>query len=349
MTNNIRVFLWLGLALAVWLNYSQWQMDYGPKPGTQSTATSAPGESKPPSLDDTVPQAAQPAAPAADAPPTAAVPGATAAAPSVPTAEAAGAGKVRVTTDVLVLDIDLQGGTLVYAELLAIRWSRARRSRWCCSTRPMPRLTTCCRPASPAPSPTRHGPRMSPVSRARRIATSSRRARTNCACRSPGPMATASPSPRPSCSSAAVRHRLSSTRSTTSRPRHGPLRPTRASRASDPAVERSMFKVESFAFRGPAIYDPDRQEISASSNIEKSEHQNLTVAVKDGWLAGIAASLRQRHRAGSGRSTYSFTLRARRTAVPARRARAGRGRRARRHRRRSRKHCSSARSCRSSW
>jgi len=31
MTNNIRVFLWLGLALALWLNYSQWQIDYGPK------------------------------------------------------------------------------------------------------------------------------------------------------------------------------------------------------------------------------------------------------------------------------------------------------------------------------
>ncbi len=33
MTNNIRVFLWLGLALALWVNYTQWQMDYGAKPG----------------------------------------------------------------------------------------------------------------------------------------------------------------------------------------------------------------------------------------------------------------------------------------------------------------------------
>ena len=39
MTNNIRVFLWLGLALALWLNYSQWQIDYGPKATpTASTA-----------------------------------------------------------------------------------------------------------------------------------------------------------------------------------------------------------------------------------------------------------------------------------------------------------------------
>jgi YidC/Oxa1 family membrane protein insertase len=118
MTNNIRVFLWLGLALAVWLNYSQWQMDYGPKPGAASTATSAPGEPKPPSFDDTVPQVAQPASPATDAPPTAALPGTAAATPSAPAAET-GAGKVRVTTDVLVMDIDLRGGTLVYAELPA--------------------------------------------------------------------------------------------------------------------------------------------------------------------------------------------------------------------------------------
>ena len=31
MTNNIRVFLWFGLALALWVNYSQWQVDYGAK------------------------------------------------------------------------------------------------------------------------------------------------------------------------------------------------------------------------------------------------------------------------------------------------------------------------------
>ena len=32
MTNNIRVFLWLALALGVWVNYTQWQHDYAPKP-----------------------------------------------------------------------------------------------------------------------------------------------------------------------------------------------------------------------------------------------------------------------------------------------------------------------------
>ena len=58
MTNNIRVFLWLGLLLALWLNYSQWQMDYGPKSRNPAVAGAA-AESKPPDLRDTVPQAVQ--------------------------------------------------------------------------------------------------------------------------------------------------------------------------------------------------------------------------------------------------------------------------------------------------
>jgi YidC/Oxa1 family membrane protein insertase len=113
MTNNIRVFLWLGLALALWINYSQWQMDYGPKPVPPTATTDATGAPITPSQADTVPQATQtPASPGAEALPAAAVP-----APA-PTVEAVPAvGKIRVTTDVLVLDIDLRGGTLVYAEL----------------------------------------------------------------------------------------------------------------------------------------------------------------------------------------------------------------------------------------
>src|SRR6476620_4527215 len=59
MTNNIRVFLWLGLALALWLNYSQWQQDYGPKPTAAVAANTATDGSKQPALDDTVPRAPQ--------------------------------------------------------------------------------------------------------------------------------------------------------------------------------------------------------------------------------------------------------------------------------------------------
>jgi YidC/Oxa1 family membrane protein insertase len=116
MTNNIRVFLWLGLALALWINYSQWQMDYGPKPGAAAAEAVAgsTAASSVPSAATTVPQTNQTPATGADA-----VPAAPAPAGATPTVEAAAApaGKIRVVTDVLVIDIDRQGGNLVYAEL----------------------------------------------------------------------------------------------------------------------------------------------------------------------------------------------------------------------------------------
>ncbi len=119
MTNNIRVFLWLGLALALYLNYTQWQIDFGPKPATPSVATGDAAATIPATPADTVPQAVQSSADStgADADvPTSAAP--VAAAPAAtPAVEAQTAGVVRVTTDVLVLDIDLKGGTLVRAEL----------------------------------------------------------------------------------------------------------------------------------------------------------------------------------------------------------------------------------------
>ena len=115
MTNNIRLFLWMGLGLTLFMNYQQWQLDYAPKTQAAAVAQGSAGVTAEPSASDTVPQAVQPSAPAAtDAVPT--PPTTTAATPSAE-APAADAGKIRVITDVLVLDIDRRGGTLVYAEL----------------------------------------------------------------------------------------------------------------------------------------------------------------------------------------------------------------------------------------
>ena len=59
MTNNIRIFLWLGLALALFVNYTQWQQDYAAKPATVQTSTDAAGATKPVDIGDVVPQAVQ--------------------------------------------------------------------------------------------------------------------------------------------------------------------------------------------------------------------------------------------------------------------------------------------------
>jgi YidC/Oxa1 family membrane protein insertase len=125
MGNNPRVFLYVLLIFAGWLNYEAWMRDYGPQ-GTVAAQTQ------------------QPAAPAKDigaAVPKAAVPSADTAAStaatangstSVPAPAAAGengvetprdaaapsAALIHVRTDVLDLDIDRVGGTIIRTDLL---------------------------------------------------------------------------------------------------------------------------------------------------------------------------------------------------------------------------------------
>ena len=53
-----------------------------------------------------------------------------------------------------------------------------------------------------------------------------------------------------------------------------------------------MFHVESYAYRVPAIWapekpGPDAKNIYRKLNIEKPEYQNLSVVAKNGWIAGI--------------------------------------------------------------
>ncbi|MDW8260487.1 MAG: membrane protein insertase YidC, partial [Gammaproteobacteria bacterium] len=145
VSSNLRLFVWLGLGLALWLNYEAWNRLFAPPPAPPA-APAAGGQA---GLGAAVPQAAPPAAaatasaggapstsgplnpalpapamPAAGLPPTA-VPTPAATAPqsgSGPTAPGASVQPpepvVRVVTDVLDLDIALQGGELRRAELL---------------------------------------------------------------------------------------------------------------------------------------------------------------------------------------------------------------------------------------
>ena len=113
--DNPRLYLWIGLALLAWMNVIQWNRDYGAPSATatpaattaaQAPATSAAGQAQLPAVptgDAT--SAGAPAAPAASA-------------AAVPAAEIATQPRVHVVTDVLDLDISLQGGDLVRADLL---------------------------------------------------------------------------------------------------------------------------------------------------------------------------------------------------------------------------------------
>ena len=123
MSNNPRIYLWIALALVVFLNYQAWMTDYGPKPGVNtatSAQTPAAANNTPPPADlsNKIPQAQQPAtAGNKQAPPTSPAP-ATQTAASAAVADAAAAQVIHVHTDVLDIDISTLGGTIQKADLL---------------------------------------------------------------------------------------------------------------------------------------------------------------------------------------------------------------------------------------
>ncbi len=115
--DNPRLFLWIGLALLAWMNIIQWDRDYGAKPvaaaATPATSGAAPAVAPATGATaSTLPSLPSAAAPAAA--PAAGTPSQTSAIATV----AGAAPKIRVVTDVLDMDISLQGGDLLRADLL---------------------------------------------------------------------------------------------------------------------------------------------------------------------------------------------------------------------------------------
>jgi YidC/Oxa1 family membrane protein insertase len=119
MTNNLRLYLWLALALILVFNYQAWQADYGPKPQA-ATATVAGARKAASDLAQQVPQAVPSAtSPTSQQNATGAI-AAPAAAASSTSAESpvdTNAKVVHVVTDVLDLDISTSGGTIQRADL----------------------------------------------------------------------------------------------------------------------------------------------------------------------------------------------------------------------------------------
>lgn len=117
---NLRMYLWIGLALILFVNFQTWRMDYAPvDAAAAATAAQAKAEeaaNAPPTAD--VPDVV----PASDAPVTAAtasdVPAAATSTATATEAPAAPAAVINVRTDVLDVDVSLTGGQLVRADLL---------------------------------------------------------------------------------------------------------------------------------------------------------------------------------------------------------------------------------------
>jgi YidC/Oxa1 family membrane protein insertase len=129
---NTRMLLWIALAAILYLNYEAWMRDYQAPAGSAAVGQSAAGTpGAPAALGESVPQAAStaalPAAPLAapaiaapsDAIPSAAgSPAAPSPASGAPAQDASSLQPLHVTTDVLDVIINLKGGELDQADLL---------------------------------------------------------------------------------------------------------------------------------------------------------------------------------------------------------------------------------------
>lgn len=112
--DNPRIYLWIGVALLLWMNVVQWNRDYGAAPAVATTPAANPDPAAVSTAEEQAAKAQLPSIPTGDATAPAAP-----ADPGVPAVAApATQPRVRVVTDVLDLDISLQGGDFVRADLL---------------------------------------------------------------------------------------------------------------------------------------------------------------------------------------------------------------------------------------
>jgi YidC/Oxa1 family membrane protein insertase len=117
--DNPRLFLWIGLALLAWMNIIQWDRDFGAQSAASTATTTSSATSPvvapaaPGTASSSLPELPSATAPAAATPATATQAPATGA-----VAAAAAAPSIRVVTDVIDMDISLQGGDLLRADLL---------------------------------------------------------------------------------------------------------------------------------------------------------------------------------------------------------------------------------------
>jgi len=123
MSNNLRFYLWLALAVVLWFNYTAWQREFPSAPAVPAGAASSAAPSRQqPSLANSIPQVPASAPSAATTAAAATVPAApSAAAAGIPTVSpeaVASAPLIHVHTGVYDIEISARGGTLENVRLL---------------------------------------------------------------------------------------------------------------------------------------------------------------------------------------------------------------------------------------
>ncbi|HXA93259.1 MAG TPA: membrane protein insertase YidC [Steroidobacteraceae bacterium] len=287
MTSNYpRYALWGLLGLALWLNYQAWMRDYGvtssvPVTGTSRSAT-APATSSG-SLDAAIPSSSTAQTAAAPRPATESQPAAT-----TTSASEGGAGgeAVRVRTDVLDLLISLKGGTLIQADLPKYPRVKGEQQPVRLENRDSPetRYVLDTGLAGPAgqPRPTHLANFTSPQSEY--VLADGRDELRVPLEWSDGHGVTVTKE--------FVLHRGGYQISVLQSVQNGSDAPWSASpyaellRDDPPQPRRGLFNfnVESYSFRGPAIYDAKKFR---KLNLSDAEDRHLSLDVKSGWLAAL--------------------------------------------------------------
>ncbi|MFM8516325.1 MAG: membrane protein insertase YidC [Nevskiaceae bacterium] len=305
------MFLWLGLVLALWINYETWQRDYAPP----AVSTPAPAATAPvPGAAPTGLAASVPASAAAvTAPSTAATPApASSDVPAVPTSGAAipaaasaavTNATLRVVTDVLDLEVSLQGGDLVRADLRRYPLVKGEDTRVRLLNRNPQQfyyLQTGLTDAAGGSRPTHLAPFTATASRYE-LAEGSNELRV--------PLQWTDPATGVTVTKTYVlrrgEYRIDLQYDIDNR---GDAPWSAASYAQilrdDIPVERSMFSVESYAFQGPAYYDGTKYQ---KLDREDAEDRSLARDVTGGWIAGMQHHFVTAVVPADGK-TYRYTL-----------------------------------------
>ncbi|MFM8480280.1 MAG: membrane protein insertase YidC, partial [Gammaproteobacteria bacterium] len=286
-STNARMFLWLGLVLALWINYETWQRDYAvPVPATPAVTSSAPLASVPTA---SIPQATTPPA-STNAAVATTVPGvaATAAVPSTATptltaAPTAAAGTVRVTTDALDLELSLRGGDLIRADLLKyplIKGADARVRLLNSDNDNFYFIQTGLTDTNGAAHPT-HVALFESAQQRHNLVEGANELRV--------PLTWVDAATGVSVTKTYILRRGSYRIDLEYAIENGGTAPWRAASyaqilRNDKPVERSMFSVESYAFQGPAYYNGTKY---FKINREKIADSELPRGVTTGWIAGM--------------------------------------------------------------
>ncbi len=281
-STNARMFLWLGLVLALWLNYETWQRDYAlPVPPAATTAAAAPSAKEVTGLAASVPQAAVTATSDASAVPEAAATSVTA--PEASTTPTSVASTINVVTDVLNVEISLRGGDLVLADLSQYPLVKGEDTRVrLLNTNPSNfyLLQTGLTGAAGEARPT-HLADFEAAQTDYRLSDGADELRVPLVWRDAvnGVTVTKTYVFKRGQYRVDLRYDVENAGANAWRA---------ASYAqilrNDPPVERSMFSVESYAFQGPAFYDGVKYE---KLDREDAEDRALSRDIQGGWIAGM--------------------------------------------------------------